>query len=447
MKIKQDSGLIITSLSLMILLSFIGVSILASTIFHIKILGARNRKGGEVSILQSGLINYLHNFREKVYMANLNEYEFIEDDYFNNEGFSNLIKKDYLISNMFKNNIRFQEKYKAIGINNKVIAILKDKKLALESIINIDILSGNIPITAIPLFLNKKSEVSKADFLINNKINLNSTSFITKNDTGVKFDLDNFLVDSLDLNGKVLDWKDIRKRVGEEINDTPLDNGIYSFVNVENEEKLDAIFIQGDVQKIIFSIEDEKQKLLITFEDKDYLLAYKPDKYDLIWKSEFEEPILFNEKLIINGSIFSLISEGNFAFLKNTDLCLYSSGIVNIDSSLNSDSSVGSSLKIITGYNEFFNKPASGGKVIINKDKDNSIIKLSVSIIALDRVVNNNKEVEFNGSVFAESIDNKGIINFVPFNRKNAIDPYFTTEKFTFIKDFIVSLNGEVYYD
>ncbi len=381
MKIKQDSGLIITSLSLMILLSFIGVSILASTVFHIKILGARNRKGREVSLLQSGLINYLHNFREKVYMANLNEYEFIEDDYFNNEGFSNLIKKDYLISNMFKNNIRFQEEYKAIGINNKVIAILKDKKLALESIINIDILSGNIPITAIPLFLNKKPEISKIDYLVNNKINLSSTSFITKNDIGVKFDLNKFLVDSLDLNGKVLNWKDIRERVGAEINDTPLDNGIYSFINIENEEKLDAIFIQGDVQKVIFSIEEEKQKLLITFEDKDYILIYKPDKYDLIWNSEFEEQVLFNEKIIINGNVFSLISEENFAFLNNTDLCLYSSGIVNIDSSLSSDSSVGSSLKIITGYNEFFKKPVSSGKVIINKNKDNSIIKLSVSIL------------------------------------------------------------------
>ena len=58
------------------------------------------------------------------------------------------------------------------------------------------------------------------------------------------------------------------------------------------------------------------------------------------WESEFEESILFKEKIIINGNIYSLISDGGFAFLKETNIILYSSGIIYIDSSLNSGSSV-----------------------------------------------------------------------------------------------------------
>ncbi len=445
MKPKNNKGLIITSLLFVTLMSFIGISLLASTIFHVRILGARDKKNRDSRFLHSSLIKYLHNFREEIYNTDLNKFELIENDFFNKENFPDQIESTYLVSNYFNNRIKYADKYRSINIFDIVTASIKNK-LKLESTVNIDILSGNIPISRIPFYLNKKPEIPKDSFLKNKKINISSENVLTQIDTRVKFELSNFLKDSLGLKGKTLNWKEIRDKAGVEINDYPLENGVYTFVGTETEDELEAIFIQGDVQKITFSIEDQKQRILISHEDKDYLIEYKPSEYAMkYWGNDFEESVLFKEKIIINGNIHSVLSEGDFAFLNNTNLSLYSSGIVYIDSSLDSDSSAGSNLKIITGYNEFFNKPSDGGRIIINKTADNSTLKLSVSLFASGKVINNSKDTIIKGSMYLNDIENKGKISISPSLRNNSSDTFFTTEKFTFIKEFTVSFSGEVY--
>lgn len=445
MKPNNNKGLIITSLLFVTLMSFIGISLLASTIFHVRILGARDKKNKDSCFLHSSLIKYLHNFREEIYSTDLNEFELIEIDFFNKENFPDQIESTYLVSNYFNNKIKYADKYRSINIFDTVTASTENK-LKLESIVNIDILSGYIPLSRIPLYLKKKPKISKDSFLKNNKINISSESFLTEIDTGVKFELSDFLKDSLGLKGKTLNWKEIREKVGAEINEYPLENGVYTFVGTKTEDELEAIFIQGDVQKITYSIEDQKQRILITHEDKDYLIEYIPGEYVMkYWGNDFEESIIFKEKIIINGNIYAILSEGDFAFLSKTNLSLYSSGNVYIESSLNSDSLAGSNLKIITGINEFFNKPSDGGKIIIIETKEKTTLKLSISIFALDKVINNNKDVIIKGSMYLNDIENKGIINISPSLRNNSSDTFFTTEKFTFIKEFTVSFSGESY--
>lgn len=163
------------------------------------------------------------------------------------------------------------------------------------------------------------------------------------------------------------------------------------------------------------------------------------------WKSEFEEQILFKEKIIVNGNIYSIISEGSLAFQNESNIILYSSGLIYINSSLNCDSSAGSSLKIITGNSDFFSKPANSGKVIVNKIDGDKKKVLSVSVIASETLINNNQELTIKGSIYTKEIDNKGKINISPYYKKSKIDNFFTTKKYCYIKSFIVSFNGEIY--
>jgi hypothetical protein len=146
---------------------------------------------------------------------------------------------------------------------------------------------------------------------------------------------------------------------------------------------------------------------------------------------------------VVNGSIYSLISEDGSAFTENTKLSLYSSGIVFIDSSLNTDNSTRNGLKIITGNNEFFKKNEQSGRVIINSG-NNSEIKLSVSIIADEKLTNNSENTEIIGNIFAGSIENRGFLNIRGKYFDDISDSNFTTGGFTYIRDFFVSFNGEV---
>jgi len=448
MKNKGNEGLIITSILFITLISFIGIAVLSSTIFHNKIIGAREKRSIDVSFLNANLIKYLHNFREKVYLTNLNKFNSVSDDFFNTKIFYDKKNGANIIKNKFNNIIKYKNKYSAVIINDRVISSSDNIKLKLEAMINIDILSGNIPLSKIPLYINNKTNKPKKSFLADNKIKVNSSGFFTKNDVHANLKFDDFLTKSLQIEGCILNWKTIRKNCGLKINDMPLPTGIYSFFNKVHNDILEGIFIQGDVQKIMFSIEDNRQKLIIIQSNKKYLIEYKPKKYILkYWKSEFEEVILFKEKIIINGNVYSLISNGEFAFLNTTNMSLYASGIVYINSSLSSDDFLCSNLKIITGSNQFFKKTKQSGQLIINNTNTGTPTRLSISVIATEKLINNASDTAIIGSIYTKELNNKGCLRITGSNRANGNDVFFTTEKFTFIKDFNFSLNGEVYYD
>ncbi len=448
MKNKSNEGLIITSILFITLISFIGIAILSSTLFHNKIIGAREKRGIDVSRLNANLIKYLHNFREKIYLTNLNTFNNVSDDFFNIENFCDKKDGTSIITNKFNNIIKYKNKYSSVIINDRIISSADNIKLKLEAMINIDILSGNIPLSKIPLYINNKTNKSKESFLVDNKVKINSSSFFTKDDINANLKLDDFLIDSLHMEGCILNWKSIRKSCGIEINNMPLPIGVYPFFNKIYDGILDGIFIQGDVQEIMFSIENDKQKLIITQSNKEYLIKYKPKKYILeYWGSEFEEVILFKEKIIINGNVYSLVSNGEFAFLNTTNMSLYSSGIVYINSSLSSNDFLCSNLKIITGSNQFFKKTKQSGQIVINKTNTGTPTRLSISLIATERLINNASDTAIIGSICTKEFNNKGSLSITGSNRANGNDVFFTTEKFTFIKDFNFSLNGAVYYD
>jgi hypothetical protein len=448
MKNKGNEGLIITSILFITLISFIGISILSSTIFHTKIIGAREKRSIDVNFLNANLIKYLHNFREKIYLTNLNKFNSVSDDFFNTKNFHDKRDGAGIVKNKFNNIIKYKNKYSAVIINDRVISSSNNIKLKLEAIINIDILSGNIPISKIPLYISNQFSKSKESFLADNKIKVNFSGFFTKKDVRTNLKFNNFLTKFLQLEGCILNWKSIRKSCGIEISDMPLPIGVYPFFNKVYDNRLEGVFIQGDVQKIMFSTEDNRQKLIITQSNKEYLIEYEPKKYNLkYWGSEFEEIILFKEKIIINGNVYSLISNEEFAFLNTTDMCLYASGIVYINSSLSSNDSLCSNLKIITGSNQFFKKTKQSGQIIINNTNTGTPTRLSISVIATERLINKASDTAIIGSIYTKELNNKGCLRITGSNRTNGNDVFFTTEKFTFIKDFNFSLNGEVYYD
>jgi len=437
-------GLIITSVLFVALISFIGLSVLSGTIFHVKILGAREKRLKSNEYLQAELIKYIHSFREKVYSVNLNDFLYPEEEFFNATEFPDISTDKYELSNSFNNSTVDEKGYRLAQIQNRILILSKKHKIKLEATIKINIISGSLPVTKIPLYINNHLNTSKDKYLFTHSINIPTIKFLTANDIGIHFNIDGFFDEIIGLNGKILNWSSIRERLGFPVNNLPLTNGLYILYNKKDENTIDSIFIQGDIQKMIFSINKDIQNIKIITDNKSYNIEYIPKQYHFLnLESEIEDALLFKEKLIVNGSIYSLISNGDFAFTRNTKLSLYSSGIIFIDSSLNTDNSARNGLRIITGNNEFFKKNEQSGRVIIN-NTENSEIKLSVSIIADEKITNNSKTTEINGNIFTDDLENNGVVKIQGNFFDDISDSYFTTDKFIFIRDFFISLNGEV---
>lgn len=442
----RSRGSILLAVIFVILISFIGISLLTFSYMHNKISAARTKKVLETEKIFQDLIYYLHHFRETVFAEDLAGIEQPETDYFNNEFFPDREINGTLITNSFAGKEMQKQYYRQVRVVDTIAASGAGNNYAYRAQANIDILSGQIPLTMFPVFINKKIDSPIDTYLKEKKIVSKDGSKIVVDELEAKLDMSGFLTDALDIDkGRIITWQAIREKFGFEISSDPIAEGIH-ILFVENTVNL--IFIQGDVERLVFSIKDNMQNIGIRQNEIDYKLSYEPGEYQFhYWETEVSEYSLFKEKIVINGNALSIEQSGEAAFLESANIVLFVSGAANIRSKLESRNidlrdielsnlTLLSSSKILPGSANV--EPG----VVIDAGEE---VKIQAAIIADGKVTNLSPELNLSGSLYARELENEGVIEAAHLNSKFDAGQYFTTGDCKFIKDFFINFIEEVY--
>jgi hypothetical protein len=252
-----------------------------------------------------------------------------------------------------------------------------------------------------------------------------------------------------------LSWREIREKFGFPPSDEPIAPGIYFLVE---DGTLEAVFIQGDIERMIFSARDQLQKIRLIKNTAPYELYYKPqESYFECWDYSVSGEILYQEKIIVNGSVWSIEQESDGAFAELSDITLLVTGKAVIRSNLETAEpylslrqSKLSNLKLVCGKEHLEHLFDCGGTesgvVIDNVDKTNPT-NLQVSVIVDGKFTNKDQDLKLYGSLYCKDLENTGTIEI---NHMDAVVPennYFSTMEFKYINQFLIHFIEEVYYD
>jgi len=449
---KGQKGSIILSFLLLIFVSVVGISLLTFCILHTRTVKARTFRLVETEKIFQASIFYLHNFREKIFNERVQDFQSPDSDFFNSENFPDTtIKNDYFVSHHFKYIYIPQNNYTktriTVGLDFST-ASPETNNYCISSEVFIDIFQGQIPLTAIPFFMNNEisypsGTAGTTAFLKNNNIENKSK----KNAVAEKIDVElghaEFLLDALKIGGEVIGWREIREKFGLPPSDLPISNGIHLITEDNN---IESIFIQGNIERMVFSTSNQLQKIRFIQNAVPYELSYKPDeKYFKCWDASISLETLFKEKIIVNGTIWSLEQEGNGAFLPQSNLSLLVTGKTVISSSLETipdqldfNEKLFSNLTLTCGK-EHLEQLASSesidpGIIVENIEK----LKLQISMITEGKFINKSEELKLSGSLYCEDFENHGLMEIYPPPMVTDPGNYYHTIDYKYVNQFLI---------
>lgn len=443
----KNEGNIMISILFVLLISFLALSLLSFSIWHTWIRGSRERKAVEADRMCGELIYYIHHFREKILAENLREYIQPEVEYFNKDHFpdtTSVNDSSLSIKNTFTHRYLPMEYYEKTRITDTIDISSVKNNYGIKCELLIDMVSGRVPVTLFPFFLDQSITVPEDVFLKEHDVIINDSRFITAAETEVEFDSTAFLLDALKIRGNTITWSAMREKFGLDISDEPIPEGIH--IPIE-EGTINCIFIQGHVERLVFSTQEGVQKIRVTQDGITHGYDYKPgENYFINWDNQRTEEFLFNEIIAVNGNISSLEQEGDAAFTDTAGITLYCSGNVTIRSNLESQNLALKTMKatgftMVCSFNKLFN--ISGGThdaAVEVKDETT----LDASIIAGGKLTNKSKKLNLKGSVYCKDLENEGsiVINY----RKSGSESvsFFRTVDYRGIASFSIDAIDEV---
>jgi hypothetical protein len=445
--LQNERGSIGLAILFILLISFIGLSMLGHVITHQRIVRARTRKTVQTDRLYQHLILYLHQLRDTVFSGEWQKFAEPEQDYFNQAHFPDEQNRDIEMKNSFYHSCTDRQIYRKITIDHTVTALSIRHPYRLQAGVTVELLCGRIPLTFFPFFLNQKIDIPENTFLKENRITITDEPRPIISDMDSEFNTAEFLLHSLKIQGSCLDWRYIREKFGLPPSDAPIEGGIYFIIEGDC---IESIFIQGDVEGLVFSTLNENQIIRLTRQGQDYEISYKPGEYDFLCPDNWiTGPYLFQEKIIVNGNLWSLAQENDYAFLEQTALTLLVSGQTVIHSSLktrgdslNLKKFKSTGLTLIASGHGLYTSADGQSKVTI---ADSAKTELDLSLMINGKVTNRSSDLKISGSLFARDLENTGSIE-IAFRQSN-LDPaeYFITTDFKYIQRFFIDFIEEVY--
>lgn len=229
----KDKGNILVSVVFVTFLAFVGFSLLTFTVMHTKIVRARTMKLVKTDRIYQDLIYYLHHFREKVFNESIRDFNQPGQDYFNTAYFPDIITDN---KHQIIHSFDYFEIPKTYYTKTRIIVTLDASSTTStynycwNSQVFIDILSGKIPLTIFPFFMNRGTEnptpVDAETFLRENNVINKSDKKVVIDDIEAELGIHEFLIDALKITGTNMSWREIREKFGLPPSDEPIPPGI-----------------------------------------------------------------------------------------------------------------------------------------------------------------------------------------------------------------------------
>jgi hypothetical protein len=432
---KQNGHITLTIIFGMILF-FIAAIILNSIFFHLKISSFRVLELIEKNNRYENLIYYLHGYKKELFEMSVEELEQLDIYYFNNTNFPLMQIPSYRIDHHFSFQERYKNECQTLKITDQINLTEQKSNASHLANLQIKILKGKIPVNEVSFFIQSIPVTSLKTFLAENQIQSNGLSGFSPG--SIEFDSDRFITDSCHFSQ--LSWESLRERLKLPISNDPVPSGVYLLMNLEN-SSIDAILIQGDLDELLFGIENSFQQILMKIQQKSFLIRYNSKKeaqFDWLDEMDLNTKPIFHELIVVNGTIKSIKQQNDFAFLPSSNLILFASGSVFINSSLitqlgpNQKSLQKTNFTIIHA-NHFFLNPDSNSSLIIDKNAK----KLDGTIISEGTIVNH-AELTMQGTLFASFISNHAAFNHIQTETGFQNNSYFCFANAHLINQFSI---------
>lgn len=446
-RLRKEKGSIALAIIFILLISFIGLSLLSHVITHQKIVKARTWKIAQTDRLYQNLIIYFHQLRNSIFSGEWQKYTEPEQEYFNRSQFPDYQNLDTNIENAFSYCLDDMQTYRKIIITDTVTAFSNRHPYRLKAGVIIKLLCGQIPLTFFPFFLNQSIDIPESTFLEENRITVPDTPLPVIDDSDIEFNTTDFLLHSLKIEGSCLTWRQIREKFGLPSSDAPVEEGIYF---VTEGDCMESIFIQGDIERLIFSLNEGRQIVRIIQQGRDFAISYKPGEYDFLYPDfGIVENYLFKEKIIVNGNVWSLLQENDYAFVEQAHLTLLVSGQTFIHSSLKASEEIldlkkikSTGLTLIASGHDLFTNPEGQSQVTVAAAEET---ELDISLVINGKLTNHSTDLLLQGSLFAGELQNSGSIHIAGARSNSDSAAYFVTGDSKIIHAFFIDYIEEVY--
>ena len=457
---EKDKGNILVSVIFVTFLAFVGFSLLTFTVMHTRIVSARTMKWVKTDQIYQDLIYYLHHFREKVFNETISESSQPEQDYFNATYFPDITTNN---KNQISHSFDYFDIPKTYYTKTRIIVTLDacstTNSYGWNSQVFIDILSGKIPLSVFPLFMNRGTgnpkPVDAETFLRENNVINKSDKKVVIDEIEAELGIHEFLIDALKITGSNMSWREIREKFGFPPSDEPIPQGIYFLVE---DGALESVFIQGDIERMIFSARDQVQKIRLIKNTMPYEIYYKPqESYFACWDYSVTGDKAFKEKIIVNGSVWSIEQEEDGAFTELSDLTLLVTGKAVIRSNLETakphlslQQSKLSNLKLVCGkeyLENLFDAGGTGSELVIDNVDKTKPTNLQASVIVDGKFTNKDPNLKLSGSLYCKDLENTGTIEINPVDAAVSEKDYFSTTDFKYIDQFLINFIEEVYHE
>ncbi len=189
------------------------------------------------------------------------------------------------------------------------------RKSSLDS--QMDILVGNIPLFSFPFLVNKTfSPEERANFLTANEIEISSSTRDLISPQANFFDqplipqeADRLVEKAMNIKifrPQDLSPRKLRQALGLEESDAPVPEGVYL---LQNDLGLGGVYVQGNLQEMVFAIEEDFQVISFRMENGSWLLKFSPSRSETYFGSP-PKHLFFSfipvGIIIINGKVESL---------------------------------------------------------------------------------------------------------------------------------------------
>ena len=427
----SSKGSIVLSIIFLTLVLFLGLSLLNITIIHNRIVKARNFHRTNSESLHNVLIRHLH-----IDMNNIKNTHFgssIENcnSYFNNNTYPEVDEGSIKIKKHFSFYPRDFTMFKIIKGMFEIEALGSSRRHKWKSSSVFNIFSGNIPINFVPIIINpiNMSKMEK-DLIYNDLYSINRNNIIISDHNPV-FDISSYLANILRLEQALLTINSIIELYGHH----EKCKGIYF---IESETESGPLFVQGNVESITLSTEDDFQIVEIITAKSRFMIRYTNEGY--IYQSDNitqYENRTFNQKIIINGNVKSLQAAGTPALASGSHPEFIVLGNINIFSSItgidhNIHGIAAPGITIISAPSPFITK--SKMPLVIFKPSGPVIIHGSINI---NGILINNSDLTIYGNLYCRELKNSGKMKVKNISPLISISPdNFYLSDISFIRDF-----------
>jgi hypothetical protein len=436
-----ERGHIVLALLFLLLLSVSGLALLTATGLHLKIIAARKDKRLAAAASESRLVLELHRYREKLAAADMNAFPEPESGFFNRGTFPDVLEGGYASRHQFGSfTVSSGDGFRVVRILDLVQVSGGGSRLSFSGRAGVDLFQGSFAASEPGLLVARHSAEAPAAFLAGRGVEYSGSTVPLVGDVTLVQHTGLLLGEALGLPGQVPDWRRIREKFDLEPSSAPIPPGAYP---VRDGEEVAAVFVQGDLEKLEFAANGDRETIVFCQGGRCCELSYVPGQGSLAWGGGDAAAIdgaRFRERIIVHGSVWDIRQAGSAAFLPAARIELLACGRLVVRTGLESENlALGREkfpgLLLMTSGSDFFSGEAVDADVVIAAGGAQTV---QAQVVAAGALVNEGNAVEITGSLVAGDIENSGRVRVDAVAGDFAFDDYVRLPDCKFLKNFRV---------